>query len=117
MMTLSAYGRLGRDPKPITTRTGKAMAVASLAVTVSAQPAAAVESPLLREGLQVVKGAPVATRCRHRHALAIEPMVLSADSRPSLLRHGKARTRAVRRPVVRQELTVCQLRTLGRRKP
>ena len=35
MMTLSAYGRLGRDPKPITTRTGKAMAVASLAVTVS----------------------------------------------------------------------------------
>ena len=35
MMTLSAYGRLGRDPKPITTRTGTAMAVASLAVTVS----------------------------------------------------------------------------------
>ena len=35
MMTLSAYGRLGRDPKPITTKTGTAMAVASLAVTVS----------------------------------------------------------------------------------
>ena len=34
MMTLSAYGRLGRDPKPITTKTGKTMAVASLAVTV-----------------------------------------------------------------------------------
>ena len=34
MMTLSAYGRLGREPKPITTKTGKAMTVASLAVTV-----------------------------------------------------------------------------------
>ena len=33
-MTLSAYGRLGREPKPITTKTGKAMTVASLAVTV-----------------------------------------------------------------------------------
>ena len=71
----------------------------------SAQPAAAVESPLLREGLQVVKGASVASRCRQRHALAIEPVVLPADSRPSLLRHGEARTRAVRRPIVRQELT------------
>ena len=53
-----------------------------------AQPAAAIESPLLREGLQVVPGTSVAARCRHRHALAIEPMVLSADSQPSLLRHG-----------------------------
>ena len=44
----------------------------------SAQPAAAVESPLLREGLQVVKGAPVASRCRHRHALAIGSVVLPA---------------------------------------
>ena len=34
MMALSAYGRLGREPKPITTKTGKAMTVASLAVTV-----------------------------------------------------------------------------------
>ena len=57
-----------------------------------AQPAAAVESPLLREGLQVVKGAPVASRCCHRHALAIGSVVLPADSRPSLFRHGEART-------------------------
>ena len=28
VMTLSAYGRLGREPKPITTKTGKAMTVA-----------------------------------------------------------------------------------------
>ena len=34
MMTLSVYGRLGREPRPITTKTGKAMTVASLAVTV-----------------------------------------------------------------------------------
>ena len=27
MMTLSAYGRLGRDPRPVTTKTGKAMTV------------------------------------------------------------------------------------------
>ena len=54
-----------------------------------AQPATAIEGPLVGEGLQVVKCAPIATRCRHRHALAIEPVVLSADSQPlSLLRHG-----------------------------
>ena len=34
MMALSVYGRLGREPRAITTRTGKAMTVASIAVTV-----------------------------------------------------------------------------------
>ena len=32
MMQAAAYGRLGVDPKPITTKTGKAMTAASLAV-------------------------------------------------------------------------------------
>jgi single-strand DNA-binding protein len=34
---ISGYGRLGQDPKPITTKTGKAMATASIAVDVSAR--------------------------------------------------------------------------------
>ena len=57
-----------------------------------AQPPPPVERPLACEGFQVVKGAPVAAGCRHRHALAIGSVVLPADSRPSLFRHGEART-------------------------
>ncbi len=37
MMTASIYGRLGHDPKEITTKTGKPMAVVSVAVNVSRQ--------------------------------------------------------------------------------
>jgi single-strand DNA-binding protein len=33
MMQIAAYGRLGQDPREIATSTGKAMAVASIAVT------------------------------------------------------------------------------------
>ena len=35
MMQLAAYGRLGADPKSITTKTGKAMTVVSIAVELS----------------------------------------------------------------------------------
>lgn len=35
MMQIAAYGRLGQDPREITTSTGKAMAVASIAVTLT----------------------------------------------------------------------------------
>ena len=34
---LSAYGRLGRDPRPVETSSGKAMTVASLAVTIESR--------------------------------------------------------------------------------
>ena len=37
MITASIYGRLGREPKEITTKTGKPMAVVSVAVDVSRQ--------------------------------------------------------------------------------
>ena len=76
--------------------------------TAPAQSPPPVERALVGEGFQVVKGAPVASRCRQRHALALVSVVLPADSRPSLFRHGEARTRAVRSPIVRQELTVYQ---------
>ena len=33
MMMMSAHGRLARDPKPITTKTGTAMAKATIAVS------------------------------------------------------------------------------------
>ena len=76
-----------RPPRPRPTQGTGAVSGVRLSAA-SAPLATAIESPLLREGLQVVPGTSVASRCRHRHALAIEPMVLSADSRPSLLRHG-----------------------------
>ena len=80
-------------PRP----TEGAGAVSGVRLSAASAPlATTVESPPVGESLQVVPGAPVASRCRHRHALAIEPVVLPADSRPSLFRHGEARTRAVR---------------------
>ena len=35
MMQIAAYGRLGQNPKPITTKTGKAMTAASIAIELS----------------------------------------------------------------------------------
>ena len=80
-----------RPPRPNPAPSARTVSGVRLSAA-SAQPVAAVERPLLREGLQVVKGAPVASRCRHRHALALGSVVLPADSRPSLFRHGEART-------------------------
>jgi single-strand DNA-binding protein len=39
MMTAAAYGRLGQDPRSITTQSGKPMAAASMAVAVAEQDA------------------------------------------------------------------------------
>ena len=49
--------------------------------TAPAQSPPPVERALVGECFQVVKGAPVASRCRQRHALAVEPVVLPADTR------------------------------------
>ncbi|KAA0697696.1 single-stranded DNA-binding protein [Neorhizobium sp. P12A] len=38
-MTAAAYGRLGQDPKSITTQSGKSMAAASMAVVIAEQEA------------------------------------------------------------------------------
>jgi single-strand DNA-binding protein len=38
MIQSSIYGRIGRDPKPVTTKTGTAMCTASLAVDVGREP-------------------------------------------------------------------------------
>jgi single-strand DNA-binding protein len=53
-MHASAYGRLGRDPKPINTQSGKPMASASIAVDMSTQrdPDATHWLPLLAFGQQ-----------------------------------------------------------------
>lgn len=54
MMTATAYGRLGRAPKAITTQSGKAMASASIAVDLGTQrdPDATHWLPLLAFGQQ-----------------------------------------------------------------